>query len=67
MQASYEKYAKIRDARGEVDNQVAVATKIPRSCISEWKSGRSVPKADKIYKIACHLGTTIEDLMEPGE
>ena len=48
----YERYCEIRDARGLKDSHVAAATGIGRSTFSDWKSGRSIPKSEKIKKIA---------------
>ena len=63
MFADYEKYAKLRDERGLTDYKVAAETKIPKSTFSDWKSGRSKPKADKIIKISSLFGVPIEALM----
>lgn len=53
---SYEKYATIRDSKGLTDGKVAERAGIGRSTFSDWKSGRSVPKYDKMCKIADALG-----------
>lgn len=52
MNAIYESYAIMRDMEGMKDADVAKQTGISRSTFSEWKSGRSEPKIDKLYKIA---------------
>ena len=52
MYAIYESYAIMRDKEGMKDADVARETGISRSTFSEWKSGRSEPKIDKLYKIA---------------
>ena len=44
----YSKYCDLRDSNGLRDSQVASATGIPRSTFSDWKSGRSAPKIDKL-------------------
>ena len=48
----YESYAIIRDKRGYRDADIAKMTGIAKSTFSEWKSGRSQPKLDKLYAIA---------------
>ena len=48
----YERYCKLRDERGMKDADVAKATGIGKSTFSDFKSGRSVPKMDKLQKIA---------------
>ncbi len=58
----YESYCYLRDMRGEKDAQVAKATGIGKSTFSDWKSGRSIPKADKLQKIADYFGVTVDYL-----
>lgn len=48
----YEKYCKLRDAKNMKDSNVAALTGIGKSTFSDWKSGRSEPKNDKLQKIA---------------
>lgn len=66
----YENYCKIRDKMGYKDSDVAKATGITKSTFSDWKSGRSVPKQDKLKKIADYLNVSIEYLIgwntQPG-
>lgn len=61
----YTTYAKIRDENGFNDYKVAKMTGITQSVFSDWKSGRSKPKADKLLKIASVLGVSIEELLKP--
>jgi transcriptional regulator with XRE-family HTH domain len=56
----YEIYCNLRDSRGIKDARVAEATGIGKSTFSDWKSGRSVPKQDKLKKIADYFGVPIE-------
>ena len=58
----YEIYAKIRDSKGLKDSDVSRLTGISQGTISDWKSGRYLPKADKISKIAEVLGVSEEYL-----
>lgn len=63
----YEKYAKLRDRLGLLDTDVAKATGIGRSTFSDWKSGRSVPKNDKLQKIADALGVDLNYFIKDVE
>lgn len=56
----YEKFAKLVEAKGITVHQVSKATKIPYSCLADWKSGRSKPKADKLKKLADYFGVTVD-------
>ena len=58
----YEHYCKARDAKMMKDADVARETRITKSTFSDWKSGRSVPKREKLQKIAQCLGVTVEFL-----
>lgn len=53
---TYEKYAKIRDSKGLTDGRVAQLCGFGRSTFTDWKNGRSVPKIDKMQKIADLFG-----------
>lgn len=59
----YEKYIALRDAKGVTDYAVAKATGIGVSTFSDWKSGRSKPKVEKLVKIAEYFGVTMEELI----
>lgn len=60
----YEIYCKLRDSKGVKDADVVKATGITKSTFSDWKSGRSKPKDEKLKKIADYFGVTIDYLME---
>ena len=60
----YEKYAALRGAKGVTDYRVSEATGIPKSTFSDWKSGRSKPKTEKLQKIANYFGVSVDDLLE---
>ncbi len=49
--------------------RVSKETGIAPSTFSDWKSGRSTPKADKLCRIADHFGVTVDALCgsETGE
>lgn len=58
----YSDYRIYRDFKNVTDYQVAKATGISRSTFSDWKSGRSSPKQEKLKKIAEYLEIPIEYL-----
>lgn len=60
----YAKYVKLRDNRGMTDAEISKETGIPRSTFTDWKSGRSNPKLEKLMKIANALGVSIEEFIK---
>ena len=60
----YAKYAKLRDKKGVTDYRVSEDTKITKSTFSDWKSGRSNRKIDKLKILADYFGVTIEYFLE---
>lgn len=60
----YTRYAEIRNGKGLKDVDVAKAAKIPASTFSDWKSGKSKPKLEKLLKIARVLECPLEALIE---
>lgn len=63
----YEIYCKLRDFRGVKDADVVRATGITKSTFSDWKSGRSEPKRDKLQKIADYFEVSLDYLMTGEE
>ena len=63
----YEKYTELRDAKGLTDYRVAEDTGITKSTFSDWKTGRSIPKIDKLAKIAKYFSVPIEFFVEETE
>lgn len=63
----YEIYCKLRDKKGYKDSDVARITEVTKSTFSDWKSGRSNPKNDKLKKIADCLDVSMEYLMGKEE
>ena len=55
----YEKYCKLRNAKKMKDSNIAALTGIGKSTFSDWKSGRSEPKNDKLQRIADCLGVSV--------
>lgn len=60
----YEKYVMLRDEKGVTDYRVSEDTKITKSTFSDWKSGRSNPKIDKLKILADYFGVNIEYFLE---
>ena len=48
----YERYCELRDLFGYKDADVARISGVNKSTFSDWKSGRSIPKNEKIKKIS---------------
>lgn len=65
----YEKFAELLDKTHKTAYRVSKDTGIPQSVLSDWKRGRSTPKADKLKIIADYFGVTIDYLLggEKGE
>lgn len=59
----YQNYTKLRDERNLSDYAVAKNTGIPQSTFTDWKTGRSAPKMEKLIKIADFLGVSIDELV----
>lgn len=57
---AYERYCELRDKLGYKDADVVKKTGVTKSTFSSWKTGRYVPKEEKMQKIAEALGTTVE-------
>lgn len=56
----YTKYVELRDSANVKDYEVAKATGIPSSTFSDWKSGRSKPKIEKLLKLASYFNVPVE-------
>lgn len=63
----YEKYCYLRDAKGLTDAKVAAGAEVTKSTFSDWKSGRSEPKEEKLKKIADFLGVPLSKFYEDEE
>lgn len=57
---AYERYCELRDKLGYKDADVVKKTGVTKSTFSSWKTGRYVPKEEKMKKIADALGTTVD-------
>ena len=63
----YKKYEKLLEERGETSYQVSKATGVGQNTLSNWKTGRSQPKVDKLQKIADHFGVPVAYFLENSE
>lgn len=63
----YGKYVKLRDQKEVTDYRVSEDTGITKSTFSDWKSGRSKPKTDKLKILADYFGVPIEYFLEDKE
>lgn len=63
----YEIFVKLLEKYGVTAYKVSKATGIGGSTFTDWKNGRSIPKQDKLQKIADYFGVTIDYLMTGKE
>lgn len=56
----YTKYVELRDKLGVSDYKVSQETGIPKSTFSDWKSGRSKPKTDKLVALADFFNVSVD-------
>ena len=59
----YEIYCQVRDSLGLKDADVVRLSGVSKSTFSDWKSGRSTPKKEKLIKIASALNISLDYLM----
>lgn len=60
----YRKYVELRDSKGLTDYKVALDTGITKSTFTDWKTGRSKPKFEKLAKIAEYFGVPVDYFKE---
>lgn len=60
----YEKYVRLRDERGLTDYRVSVETGITKSTFTDWKTGRSQPKLDKLQRLASYFDVEVAFFLE---
>ena len=63
QEETYERYVNIRNSKHLKDSDVAKNAGIPQSTFSDWKKGKSMPKVDKMLKIAEALGVEYQELV----
>lgn len=59
----YEIFMQLCQRKGVTVYQVCRATGIPSSTMSDWKSGRSVPKVEKMKMIADYFDVSLDYLV----
>lgn len=60
----YQKYEDLLEKTDKTTYRVAKDTGISQVVFSNWKSGRSKPKADKLKILADYFGVSIEYFLE---
>ncbi len=60
----YEKFAELLEKNNKTAYQVSKETGISQSVLSDWKRGRSKPKAEKLKTLADYFGVSIEYFLE---
>lgn len=66
-EAMYEIFERLLKERNVTATEVSRATGVPRSSFTDWKKGRSTPKADKLQKIADYFGVPLETFTSDGK
>lgn len=61
---NYHRFEALLKNSGTTVYRVAKATGISNSTFTDWKNGRSTPKADKLKLIADYFGVTLDALMD---
>ncbi len=61
---SYRNFERLLQKNGTTVYRVAKETGITASTFSDWKSGRSMPKAEKLKKIAAFFDVSLEELID---
>ncbi|MBO5068771.1 MAG: helix-turn-helix transcriptional regulator [Roseburia sp.] len=60
----YKKYEELLKRRGITSYQVSKDTGIGQNTLSQWKTGRSNPKLEKLKILANYFGVSIEYFLE---
>lgn len=61
---TYKKFEHLLDEKKITAYRVAKDTGFTPTLFSDWKSGKSKPKVDKLKKLADYFGVTIEYFLE---
>lgn len=59
----YEIFEQLLQEKGVSAYRVAKETGISQPTLSDWKRGKSVPKLDKLQKLAAYFGVTVDYLL----
>ncbi len=60
----YEKFAVLLQQHSVTTYRVSKDTGIPANTFTDWKTGRSKPKVDKLVVLAKYFGVPIEYFLE---
>lgn len=60
----YEKFSKLLCKTNKTSYQVSKDTGIAQSVLSDWKRGRSKPKAEKLKILADYFGVSVDYFLE---
>lgn len=60
----YENFVKLLAKSNKTTYRVSKDTGIPQNVFSNWKTGKSKPKADKLKTLADYFGVNIEYFLE---
>ena len=63
----YNKYIALRDKKGVTDYRVSEETGITKSTFTDWKTGRSKPKFDKLMALAKYFEVPVEYFAEESQ
>ncbi len=63
MSKSYDIFSQLMDGKKVRMKDVARATGVAYTSLTDWKSGRSQPKIDKIQKLADYFGVTADYIL----
>ncbi len=60
---SYRRFDELLKSHGTTVYRVSKETGISASTFTDWKNGRSIPKADKMRRIADYFGVSLDSLL----
>lgn len=63
----YSKFMHLLQERGLTAYKVSQETGISQSTLSDWKTGRATPKADKLLILAHYFGVPVEYFLTEKE
>lgn len=59
----YERFERLAKNKGVTPYKISKDTGVPQPTLSDWKNGKSTPKADKLMKLAEYFGVSVDYLM----
>lgn len=63
----YENFRKLLEDRNITAYRVSKDTGISQTTLSDWKTGRAKPKADKLLILAKYFGVTVDYFLKKGQ